>query len=204
MNDLLNYAYELLPFVIIPLPFYGAARLIIRRALKKKELTQPPAHEAWLGFLSLYLLVTAVLLLFPNVTVYPDGTMSLLKDGAENLYVPLDFIFNRIGDFMGGEGILAVIGALIAPVLLFVPVGFCLSLLWEPLRKPLYPFLIGLGISALFEVIQIFTYRGFCLDCIFLNAVGALCGSLIVKLISKLSPNYPDKFTKKYYSKKKK
>ena len=56
MNDLLNYAYELLPFVIIALPFYGAARLIIRRALKKTEITQPPAHEAWLGFLSLYLL----------------------------------------------------------------------------------------------------------------------------------------------------
>lgn len=203
MDELLNYLYEILPFVIIVLPFYIIARISIRKNLHKKEKTQPPAHEAWLGALSLYILIMSVLLLPPNWTLHADGSLTLLKEGYENSYIPFDSLFNCIGEILSGAGFFTSLFNFFKPVLLYIPIGFCSALLWEKFRKLRITTAFCLTLSLLFETIQFFTYRGVSVDSVILNTIGGICGCLIVRLIAKFSPNYPDKFTVKFYSKKK-
>ena len=73
-------------------------------------------------------------------------------------------------------------------VLLFVPLGCFLPLLWQKF-KPFYrTVFFGLGVSLLIEVLQIFTYRATDVNDLMTNTAGACVGFLIYFLLSKILP----------------
>lgn len=65
-----------------------------------------------------------------------------------------------------------------ANILLFIPVGFLLSMVMN--RAKLLPIIIGIGISVAIEIIQLLTHRGtFEIDDLISNFFGVLIGCII-------------------------
>lgn len=82
-------------------------------------------------------------------------------------------------------------------VVLFLPLGFLLTLLWKPFRNPLWNLLAGLGISLFIELLQIFTFRATDINDLITNTLGAfwgwLLGRIVIKCVPKTARDYPVK-----------
>lgn len=62
-------------------------------------------------------------------------------------------------------------------IVLFIPLGYFLPLLWQALRKWWRTWLVTLGVMTLVEILQLFTLRGTCdVDDLILNLLGAALG----------------------------
>lgn len=70
-------------------------------------------------------------------------------------------------------------------VALFVPIGFCLYWLWEPMRRGGRAVWEGLGISLFIELAQIFTFRATDVNDLITNTLGAFLGVLLAKALIK-------------------
>lgn len=85
-------------------------------------------------------------------------------------------------------------------VLLFVPLGCFLPLLWQKF-KPFYrTVFFGLGVSLLIEVLQIFTYRATDVNDLMTNTLGTFLGWCLGRLLLALCPGIvPSENTKELY-----
>lgn len=76
---------------------------------------------------------------------------------------------------------------LLGNVVLFLPVGFFVPLLWRRYRKLWKTALFGLAVSLLVEVTQLFLSRGSDVDDLILNVVGTLAGYGLFRLFRRLA-----------------
>lgn len=70
-------------------------------------------------------------------------------------------------------------------ILMFVPLGCLLPLIWKEFRGTKAMFLWGLGLSLLIETMQIFTYRLTDVDDLITNTLGAVLGYGLLRLYLK-------------------
>lgn len=62
-------------------------------------------------------------------------------------------------------------------IILFIPFGLCMPVVWKRMRNPVFLFLLSGMTSVSIEMLQYFTQRGFCqLDDVVTNVLGALLG----------------------------
>lgn len=73
-------------------------------------------------------------------------------------------------------------------VVLFLPLGFFLPILWKKYRNPLTAVLFGFCTSLLIETLQIFTFRATDINDLMTNTVGTLLGYCTGILIQNLFP----------------
>ena len=74
-------------------------------------------------------------------------------------------------------------------VLLFVPLGFFLPVLWRRFRSFLPTALFGLGFSLSIEVLQLFTFRATDINDLMTNTLGTVLGWCLGRLLLKLFPS---------------
>ena len=70
-------------------------------------------------------------------------------------------------------------------VLLFVPLGFLLPVLWKRFRSFLWTGLFGLSFSLIIELLQLFTLRATDVDDLLTNVIGGLFGYLLARALTK-------------------
>ena len=117
----------------------------------------------------LYLTALLALVGFPSV-------MSLKIDFTVNLIPFVDMAADFINACLN--------------ILLFVPFGFFLPILWEPFRKIKNAAITGLLTTLFIEVSQIFTYRTTDINDLITNTIGTIIGYFIARWIT-------NKFTKR-------
>lgn len=116
---------------------------------------------------SCYLSVVYVLVGLPNVTyIRPDLNLNL---------VPFS---GMLGDFKNS----------ILNILLFVPLGIMLPLLWCKFRTLKNTVLFGFGTSLAIELLQMLTYRATDINDLITNTFGAFLGYLCAKILLKRLP----------------
>ena len=71
-------------------------------------------------------------------------------------------------------------------VLLFVPLGFFLPVLWKRFRSFLWTGLFGLSFSLTIELLQLFTLRATDINDLMTNTTGTILGWLLGRLVLKL------------------
>ena len=74
-------------------------------------------------------------------------------------------------------------------VLLFVPLGFFLPVLWKRFRSFLWTGLFGLSFSLTIELLQLFTLRATDINDLMTNTTGTILGWLLGRLMLKLFPS---------------
>ena len=73
-------------------------------------------------------------------------------------------------------------------ILLFVPLGIFLPVLWGRFRRPVSACFFGLGLSLTIELLQLLTYRATDVNDLMTNAVGTAAGFLLARPISRKCP----------------
>jgi glycopeptide antibiotics resistance protein len=82
-------------------------------------------------------------------------------------------------------------------VVLFIPLGFYMPLLWKRFRSFLLTILLGFSITVLIELLQIFTYRATDINDLITNTVGTILGFIAGRIALLLFPNiHPSENTK--------
>lgn len=86
-------------------------------------------------------------------------------------------------------------------VLLFLPLGFFLPVLWENFKKLHWTVLFGLCTSLLIEILQIFTFRATDINDLMTNTFGTMLGWCLGRILLRLVPGIvPGKKTQEVYT----
>lgn len=81
------------------------------------------------------------------------------------------------------EGILTYI----LNIIMFMPLGFLLPLIWKNMRKASKVFWTSFGFSFAIEFCQLFNIRVTDIDDLMMNTIGGICGFFIWKLFAKIT-----------------
>lgn len=127
------------------------------------------ARKSILYFLfSCYLSVVYVLVGLPNVTyIRPELNLNLIP------------LVDMIGDWKNS----------ILNVVLFIPLGIMLPLLWNKFKTLKCTLLFGFGMSLAIELLQTLTFRATDVNDLITNTFGALFGFLCAKVLLQSFPS---------------
>lgn len=78
-------------------------------------------------------------------------------------------------------------------IIMFLPLGFLIPLIWKQYRNSLKILLIGFGFSLSIEICQLFNRRNTDIDDLIMNTLGAVAGYFIWKLTKRLFRNINQK-----------
>ena len=198
-DNILYYAGEMLPCMLLALAVFCALLPARRRRLAARGLVSGPWRE---GGLLLFVMFCAGL---AALTVFPAGFWNLAHwqsalRGETPLFPPVDWViqrqtlqlipFQEIWRAFRGPWVMFL---MLANIGIFFPVGFFPALLWRGWRwwKAL---LLGLLTSCTIECIQFFIGRSTDIDDVILNTTGAVLGFGLYALFRALFPRAAARF----------
>ena len=188
MRTIIQYIINMIPYMIISIPFYIIIKVLI---LKKSQHKTNWYHEISLFVFFIYLVGLASQTIIPKIEFGVTG-IGIVKGGVHTFnLIPFRAAFDAYTELQHSN-LNALIINLLGNILLFVPIGFMTLLLWRiSKRKAL---VIGFSISLFIEICQFFFPRGTDIDDLILNTLGTFVGVILYSLISKIASNKLDKF----------
>lgn len=187
MYVIINYLDDMLFFIGIAFPLIVIWRLFRwkKRGFQLKEFL----HELGiLVFLSVLvgLFSQTIIPKIGEVPAYTTGVnLELFRVVKEtyNAIVYLGFWQPFYINFLGN-------------IILFIPIGFLLPLLFNKMEFFIFPILAGLCISLFIEIMQLPQSRSSDVDDLWLNTLGAFLGYLCYFFIHKAFPSFTKAFKK--------
>ncbi|PFP49533.1 hypothetical protein COK01_10425 [Priestia megaterium] len=183
------YVEDMLGYILAALPFYVGFRFIF---LKKKRKIISFKKELILGVFVLYLVGLA------SQTIVPNWNAGIVTDTGEPFFdiyftnelshvniIPFHTLYeyffqtNTNVDEWNSVSLLN----LTANVMLFLPLGFFVSLIWRKYHSFKRLTILGLFVTCFIECIQYFIGRSSDIDDVLLNTFGTIIG-YVVLLIS--------------------
>lgn len=179
---ILEYIINILINFIPVFPFIVLLRLIYIKILNFKTTFM---HE--LGFLILLFFIFSIL----SQTI---SIQFIIKNGfhikGHQNFIP----FKAISQVLNVKNISYVIVNILGNILIFLPIGFLIPLLWKKFKKWYITVLFGFIFSFFIETMQLFTIRGTDIDDLFLNTLGTVIGYILYIIINKLFNNFTNLF----------
>ena len=167
MFSILAIGYELLSSLI---PFL-IMLILFRRVRGKYSASVSRWHYILPAVFAVY--IVAVFHITGVGTLY-DGLTAELEEMKERInLIPFS---NKID----------IIGYLLN-VVMFIPLGFFIPLIWKQMGKLSNAILAGAAFSILIELSQLLSYRGTDVDDLITNTLGAVIGYIMYKLWARLS-----------------
>ena len=198
-GNILDYAREMLPCMLLALAAFLALLPLRRRRLAARGLVSGPWREGGLLLFVMFCAGLAALTLFPAGFWRLSHWESALRGGVP-LFPPVDWSLQlqtlqltplqEIWRAFRGPWVMFL---MLANIGIFAPVGFFPALLWRRWRwwKSL---LLGFFTSCAIEFAQFFIGRSTDIDDVILNTAGALAGYWLFWLVRALFPNALSKF----------
>ncbi|MGN0426874.1 MAG: VanZ family protein [Agathobacter sp.] len=191
MQLIFQYIFKMLPFCFIGFVLCLIIRIVFLNKKKAKILIK---NEFILCVFTAYCFGLASQTIMPHWNCGIDSTTGkpfLDVFWTNNLasvnLIPLKSIIEQLCDnnsVVAQEDIASVsMLNLMANLLLFLPLGFFVPLLWGKFNNVKKIVYLGIGVSALVEFIQMFVGRSTDIDDVILNTIGVLIGFLIFRLL---------------------
>lgn len=173
-----RYLLRLVLVMLVCLPAY----LLIRRPWRFS-----PKRETVLGVFVLFMLALLSLALegeygLPSVRL--ADALRRIANGEGINFVP----FRTIRNIWRYTGFDTIMVNLTGNVIMFLPWGFGLPLLWKRFQSPWAVAAASLLLTFLIESIQLFIGRSVDVDDLILNFLGGCCGGLLCLLSQQLFP----------------
>ena len=182
--DISNYIFIIVLLLIVYVPVR-----IVLNLVRRKKYKLNPLREAGMLVFAIYTYITAYRVIFPylEVNLYTDELRMLIQ--AENTFIPFEKILDSFGMILGGS-ITEGLGEILRPIVVFIPIGFLLALLWDVFyNKLIMSAVFALVFGLILQVPQIWTFRGFSTDDAILYAVGAILGVILLRFVEKFAHN---------------
>ena len=172
--------------MLAALPVYALARAVY---VKLKKAPRFVGRELVLGLFVLFLVGLLVLVFeegpgYSNPAVGIEAARQRLQTGAGITLAP--FATMRRFWYRGSDEQILI--NLLGNVLMFLPVGFCLPLLWQRWQRLWKVFFAGLFLTLFIEIGQLFVGRDTDVDDVLLNLLGAVLGYGIYKFATWAAP----------------
>ena len=192
MNSVLDHISDMLPFFLFSVPVIILSRIISIKQMRKKNINTTIHHE--IGVI-LFLIFIAGLL---SQTIIPRSNEGITGIDIENFseffivnLIPGKTFMSDISQMQNGNFDIFLI-FFIGNIVMFIPVGFAVPLLW---RMPIIrAFFAGAVLSLLIELIQLPLPRCTDIDDLILNSVGGIIGTLLFLIVRKIFPKFTDQF----------
>lgn len=174
------------------LPLLPAAVLLCLASIlitKVKGYQLSIRHGVGVGLFALFLIG-----LF-SVTISFRSIWHDLINGSLQLRGEIDLIpFDGISKILNSDSDDYILVNIFGNIALFLPVGFCLPLLWRRFDTAPPTIAVGFLLSCFIEVMQLFTFRATDIDDVFLNTLGTAFGFLFVSFLRWLLPRFTRNF----------
>lgn len=187
MHVIINYLDDMFFFICIALPILIIWRII--RWKKRGFQLKEGLHE-----LGILILISILIGVFSQTIIPKPGATQAFGTGLNlelfrvvketyNAIVYLGFWQPFYINFLGN-------------ILLFIPIGFLLPLLFKRMEYFPNTIIIGLGTSFFIEIVQLPQNRSSDVDDLWLNTLGALLGYLLYLFIRNRFPSFCQAFKK--------
>lgn len=177
---MLGYISKSMLYVISACVVGAVYRTILLFYYRKKGVRINVLHEIGVGLLILYLSI-----MFAN-TISLDSRFNGKFQGSINL-IPFASIGSMLLEVSMAHNINDVFLNIIGSIVMFVPLGFLLPLLWKRYRKLARTFSVGFETSMCIELYQLFLIKETDIDDIILNTLGIMAGFFIFCCVRKVS-----------------
>lgn len=185
MNAISNYIVNMIPYMIIAVPIYLIVRfLMLRKSSRKFNLY----HEIALLIFVIFVAGLASQTVIPKIELGINGNINILKNGTHGInLLPLKVLFETYREVFINLNINYFIINFLGNIIMFMPIGFFIPLLWEIPDKKII--IVGFLFSLFIEVCQLFLNRGTDVDDLILNTLGTILGLLVYKFLYKKFKN---------------
>ncbi|MEK4228175.1 VanZ family protein [Solibacillus sp. FSL H8-0538] len=176
-------------YMVCTFPLYIVARVVY---VKWRRVHLNLVRELLLALFSLYAIAISSQTIIPHWSIGVDSeTGKLFVDMHLRQYKSYNFVpFSTIEMYFVGVGDTASQWSLISVynlagnVILFVPIGLFVPLLWQRWRTWLGILMVAIAVPFFIEFIQYFIGRSSDVDDLILNAVGIMWGYFVYKLFA--------------------
>lgn len=185
MNAISNYIVNMIPYMVIAVPIYLIIRfLMLRKSNRKFNLY----HEIALLIFVIFIVGLASQTVIPKIELGINGNINILKNGKHGInLLPLKVLFETYREVFINLNINYFIINFLGNIIMFMPIGFFIPLLWEIPDKKII--IVGFLFSLFIEVCQLFLNRGTDVDDLILNTLGTILGLLVYKFLYKKFKN---------------
>ncbi len=185
MNAISNYIVNMIPYMVIAVPIYLIIRfLMLRKSSRKFNLY----HEIALLIFVIFVVGLASQTVIPKIELGINGNINILKNGTHGInLLPLKVLFETYREVFINLNINYFIINFLGNIIMFMPIGFFIPLLWEIPDKKII--IVGFLFSLFIEVCQLFLNRGTDVDDLILNTLGTILGLLVYKFLYKKFKN---------------
>lgn len=163
--------------------FYGFLCVFIPCLIYQGWLLKKEGRTAHLGY---HLFWVNVCVLYLYLAIDVAGIGSVWDIGSFKTIIRGDEI--HLLPFSEGIGLTTVLN-----IIMFMPLGFLVPLIWCSYRNGIKVMGIGLLFSGLIEFFQLFNYRTTDIDDLLMNTLGALFGYLMFVGLKKIFPQVGEK-----------
>lgn len=194
MSRIMDYILNMLPYMLISLPIIIVVRVIAVSVFKKKGIKTSQWHEIGLVLFAIFLVGLASQTIIPKIE-FGVGGLNIVNHNLEskiNLMPGQVFVDTWRECVINGYWNYLIIN-FIGNICMFVPIGFCIPLLWNGMLF-WKTTLIGLGTSLFIELCQIPQVRGSDVDDLWLNTLGVVIGYVLFQGFKRLSKELDLKF----------
>lgn len=176
--SIVRYLGNMVVVMLALLPLWALVRWGFLR-IRNRVQTADRRHEVLLALFVLYLTALASQTILPRIC-WADGSLTVQRwnGGAPN-YIPFRMI--QLMLFRAKNPVYRAVN-LLGNVAIFVPIGILPPLLWPRWGRG-KAILLGMGISALIELVQPLVGRTRDVDDLILNTMGAALGWLLLWLL---------------------
>ena len=177
MSSTVLYLISMLKYMMLTFPALFLGRLLLGKV----------NGVNWLREIMFWLFITFLVGL-ASQTIVPeigfDNGFYIVDTGTGNInLIPLKGLIITYVEIFHFRYIDYFLINFVGNILIFMPIGFCLPLLWDTKAKKVI--LIGFLISLYIEICQLFLNRGTDVDDLILNTIGTIFGLLLYKLLNK-------------------
>lgn len=185
MNAISDYIVNMIPYMVIAVPIYLIIRfLMLRKSNRKFNLY----HEIALLIFVIFIVGLASQTVIPKIELGINGNINILKNGKHGInLLPLKVLFETYREVFINLNINYFIINFLGNIIMFMPIGFFIPLLWEIPDKKII--IVGFLFSLFIEVCQLFLNRGTDVDDLILNTLGTILGLLVYKFLYKKFKN---------------
>lgn len=174
---ILNFIKSIFHYELYTLPIYLIIRLFYLRNRKiniKREI--------------LLLIFMSIIIMLLSQTIicefYLDNGVHIKKGIHNNNFIPFKIFYDSYISHIKYGNYTYFIISLLGNIVLFIPYGFLLPILYKVKGK--YVVLLGLSLSLFIELFQLFLPRWTDIDDIILNTFGTFIGYLLYKYYVKI------------------
>lgn len=181
------YIVSLICIMAVFLPLYCLARVIW---VKKRKANRSVSREVVMGIFVVFMFGLLFLTFEDNGISWmkadtPGKAWERLQNGIGVNYVPFRTIRNYF-KYASGTDRMAV--NVLGNILMFVPWGLGLPLLWRKFHSVFKVAFASLMLPVFIEFVQLFIGRSVDIDDVILNLAGGMLGGLVYLIVKKLAP----------------